>query len=220
MYTKGFKNISLSSNNMDSKAIIGAQPNFIVSPFLKDYASEMGIYFNGGGNVLRSTDGKKPQTTGYTTDMEITFGYKPYDIKNINMDTDRKMLKIINFGRYLPNVFKEIYPATPISTSIYKYLDDQMTTPICIFGNYNNPESMTPDDVIALGYENALNQIGYTTGARFGVKQIDINVYNADGSMTTTHKLVPARDKYGVICLYDKLNNKSYYPFHGTLDII
>ena len=220
MYTKGFNNISLSSNNMDSKAIIGAQPNFIVSPFVKDYASEMGIYFNGGGNVLRSTDGKNPQTIGYNTDMEITFGYKPYDLKNINMDTDKKMLKIINLGRYLPNVFKEFYPATPTSTSIYKYLDDQMTTPICIFGNYNNPESMTPDDVIALGYENALNQIGYVTGTRYGVKQIDINVYNADGSMTTTHRLVPARDKDGVICLYDKLNNKSYYPFHGTLDII
>lgn len=95
-----------------------------------------------------------------------------------------------------------------------------MTTPICIFGNYNNPESMTPDDVIALGYENALTQIGYVTGARYGVKQIDINVRNADGSETTKHSLVPARDTNGTICLYDTVSNKSYYPFHGTLDII
>lgn len=81
---------------------------------------------------------------------------------------------------------------------------------------------MTLDEVIALGYENALSQIGYVTGARYGLKQIDITVYNTDGSgsMTTTHSLVPARDKDGIICLYDTVSNKSYYPYHGTLDII
>ena len=73
---------------------------------------------------------------------------------------------------------------------------------------------------IALGYENALNQIGYTTGVRYYVKQIDINVRNVDGSMTTTHSLVPARDTNSTICLYDTITKKSYYPFHGTLDII
>ena len=73
---------------------------------------------------------------------------------------------------------------------------------------------------IALGYENALNQIGYTTGVRYSVKQIVITVYNADGSETTTHSLVPARDSNGTICLYDTVSHKSYYPFHGTLDII
>ena len=73
---------------------------------------------------------------------------------------------------------------------------------------------------IALGYENALTQIGYVTGARYGVKEIDIYVRNADGSMTLKHTLVPARDSNGTICLYDTITEKSYYPFHGTLDII
>lgn len=92
--------------------------------------------------------------------------------------------------------------------------------PLCIFGTYNSDESKKPDDIIAMGYENALNQIGYTTGVRYSVKQIDISESNADGSETTKHSLVPARDSNGTICLYDTVANKSYYPFHGTLDII
>ena len=221
MYVKLFNNVSLSATNMDSKAMIGAQPNFIVSPFVESYASEIGIYFNGGGSVLRSTDGKNPQTFKENTAQLITVGYRPKDLTNINMNADKRILKIINFGRYTTNmIYKEILPTSPTSNSIYKFLDDQMTTPICIFGNYNNPNSMTPDDVIALGYENALSQIGYVTGTRYGVTQIVINVYNADGSMTKTHSLVPARDKDGVICLYDEVNNKSYYPYNGTLDIM
>lgn len=220
MYVKGFNNVNIVANNMDSRAMIGAQPNFIVSPFIESQTSfdKIGIYFNGCGNVLRSTDGKTPATFKKNVAQKITVGYQPKDINNINMNTDRSMLKIINFGDYTTNIiFKEVGPT---STGIYKFVDDQMTTPICIFGNYNNPESMTPDDVIALGYENALTQIGYVTGARYGVKQIVIKVYNTDGSMTTTHSLVPARDSNGTICLYDTITNKSYYPFHGTLDII
>ena len=102
---------------------------------------------------------------------------------------------------------------------IYPLVNGEMKTPICIFGNYNET-TMKPYQVIALGYENALTQIGYVTGARYGVKQIDINARNADGSMTLKHSLVPARDSNGTICLYDEVNYKSYYPFHGTLDII
>ena len=219
MYVKGFSNFDINASR-DSRPMIGAQPNFIVSADIDSY-NKTSIYFNGNGSVLRSTDGKNPQTFNPTTAQLITVGYRPKDINNINMDTDRTMLKIINFGRYTTNmIYKEIRPTSTTSNSIYKFIDDQMTTPICIFGNYNNSESMTPDDVIALGYENALSQIGYVTGVRYGVENIVITVYNTDGSMTTTHSLVPARDKDGVICLYDTVSEKSYYPFHGTLDII
>ena len=219
MYVKGFDNVKLPASNMDSRAMIGAQPNFIVSPFRESSTTsdKIGIYFNGCGNVLRSTDGKNPQTIKNNVAQVIRVGYIPKG-SNINMDTDRTMLKIINFSRYSSTMIsKEVGPT---STGIYQFVDNQATTPICIFGNYNNPESMTPDDVIALGYENALSQIGYVTGVRYGVTQIVINVYNADGSETTTHSLVPARDSNGTICLYDTITEKSYYPFHGTLDII
>ena len=216
MYVKNFSNFDMNASR-DSRPMIGAQPNFIVSASI-DSNNKTSIYFNGGGNVLRSTDGKTPQTFNPTTAQLITVGYRPKDINNINMDNDKRMLKIINFGRYTTNmIFKEVGPT---STSIYKFVDGQARTPICIFGNYNNSESMTPDDVIALGYENALSQIGYVTGVRYGVRRIDITVYNADGSETTTHSLVPARDTNNTICLYDTVANKSYYPFHGTLDII
>ena len=216
MHVNDFDNFG-NIPDFDSIPMIGAQPNFIVSPYNKNISSDkIGIYFNGCGNVLRSTDGNSPLMT---TNVEhvITVGYDPKNINNIDPSTDKYMMKKISIDNQGESV-KEV--GDILTTGIYKFVDDQMTTPICIFGNYNNPESMTPDDVIALGYENALNQIGYVTGTGYGVKQIDINVRNVDGSMTTTHRLVPARDKDGVICLYDKLTNKSYYPFHGTLDII
>ena len=219
LHAKGFDDFR-DTSNLDTIAMIGAQPNFIVSPIIETYSSSnMGIYFNGGGSVLRSTDGTSPQRISRSKAHLIRVGYKPINPNNIN-DAHRTIKKIINFNNKDNDVFKQI--KIDSSISIYKTLDNQMTTPICIFGNYNNPNSMTPDDVIALGYENALNQIGYVTGTRYGLKQIDITVYNTDGSgsMTTTHSLVPARDKDGVICLYDKVNNKSYYPYNGTLDII
>lgn len=213
MFVKDFDVIK-EEDNMDSKAMIGAQPNFIVSPFT--LMAQTGIYFKGCGNILRSTDaGVGLPLISKDSEACITFGYRPKDRNNINMNTDKIMLKIMYIGAKYGD--KEVGPT---STSIYKFVDNQMTTPICIFGNYNNPESMTPDDVIALGYENALSQIGYVTGARYGVKKIIIYVGNADGSDTITHSLVPARDSNGTICLYDTVSNKSYYPFHGTLDII
>ena len=199
--------------------MIGAQPNFIVSPYIERYFSsdKIGFYFNGCGNVLLSTYCDSSHAMPMNGEHAITVGYDPKNINSIKPSTDNYMMKKISIDNQGESVKEVGYMTT---TGIYKFVDNQMTTPICIFGNYNNPESMTPDDVIALGYENALNQIGYITGVRYSVKQIDIDVRNVDGSMTTTHTLVPARDKDGVICLYDKLNNKSYYPFHGTLDII
>lgn len=214
MHVKGFDNFN-NRPNKDSIAMIGAQPNFIVSPF-KDTNREsaIGIYFNGCGNVLNFTNSKDLYLTNYSK-HSITVGYDPMDINNINMDTDTKLVKKISIDEQGQKSFN-----VGGSDHIYQLVDNQMTTPICIFGNYNNPSSMTPDDVIALGYENALTQIGYVTGARYGVKQIDINVRNVDGSMTTTHSLVPAKDTNNKVLLYDTITEKSYYPFHGTLDII
>ena len=217
MHVKGFDNFE-NITDFDSIPMIGAQPNFIVSPYKnKNISSDkLGIYFKGCGNVLCSTAGSSPLMT-MNGEHVFTAGYAPFNINHINPSGDRYMRKLIyidNQGESVNNV------GDRLTTGIYKFVDDQMTTPICIFGNYNNPNSMTPDDVIALGYENALTQIGYVTGTRYGVKQIDINVRNVDGSITTTHTLVPYRDKDGIICLYDTITNKSYYPFHGTLDII
>ena len=232
LHAKGF-DTTFKETNIDSRAMIGAQPNFIVSQYngydiengltpydpnkisptiLTNLKRRNGIYFNGCGNKVYSVDARVTRTGNHI----ITVGYDPIDINNINMDTDHQMKKII----YIDGQEKDNRTVGPTSTSIYKFVDDQARTPICIFGNYNNSESMTPDKVVALGYENALTQIGYVTGARYSVKQIDIAVRNADGSMTTTHSLVPARDTNNTICLYDTVSNKSYYPFHGTLDII
>ena len=240
MHVKGFDNFD-SVTDFDSRAMIGAQPNFTVSPFNRNDAekglpgfgavsqeqlnllsdSSIGIYFMGCGNNLFSIIPKHaitgtPQILTMNGEHVITVGYDPLDINNINIDTDDRMNKTISIDGQ-GACHKRVGPT---STGIYKFVDGQARTPICIFGNYNNLESMTPDKVIALGYENALTQIGYVTGARYGVKQIDIAVRNADGSMTTTHSLVPARDTNNTICLYDTVSNKSYYPYHGTLDII
>ena len=235
MHVKGFDNFE-GITDFDSRAMIGAQPNLILSPFNRNDAekgfpvigvpagdklallsdSSIGLYYNGCDNIYYSIY-RTAQILTMDGEHVITVGYDPLQINNINMDTDRGVNKILSVDEQ-----QKSYVVISADASIYKIIDNQMTTPICIFGNYNNPNSMTPDDVIALGYENALSQIGYVTGARYGVKQIDIAVYNTDGSgsMTTKHSLVPARDKDGIICLYDTISYKSYYPFHGTLDII
>lgn len=247
MHVKGFDNFE-GETDFDSRAMIGAQPIFIVSPFNRNDAekglsgvgtvsqehlnllsdSSIGIYFNGFNNALcslpTSTSDGQPVVSGtpqiLTMDGEhvITVGYDPLDINNINMKTDREMNMTVSIDGQ-GECHRRVGTT---STGIYNFVDVQAATPICIFGNYNYniPNSLTPDDVIALGYEKALNQIGYVTGARYGVKQIDINVRNTDGSMTLKHSLVPYRDSNGTICLYDTKTNKSYYPFHGTLDII
>ena len=213
MHVKGFDNFE-GESNLDSRAMIGAQPNFIVSPFTESNSStNIGIYFKGCGNVLRSTDGNTPLMT-MNGEHAITVGYDPMDINNINMANDIHMMKKISIDGQ-----GESRNRVGGGEPIYPLVNGEMKTPICIFGNYNET-TMKPYQVIALGYENALTQIGYVTGARYGVKQIDINARNADGSMTLKHSLVPARDSNGTICLYDEVNYKSYYPFHGTLDII
>ena len=213
MYVKGFDNFE-GQSNIESRAMIGSQPNFMLSPFTESDSS-IGIYFNGCGNVIRSTDNGTPQTLTMNGEHVITAGYDAIDPNNINIDTDTHMMKKLSIDEQ-GDILSRVGAAAPV----YKLVDDEMKTPICIFGNYNNPNSMTPDEVIALGYENALSQIGYVTGARYGVKQIDINVRRTDGIMILKHSLVPYRDSNGTICLYDTKTNKSYYPFHGTLDII
>ena len=237
MHVKGFDNFE-GQNDLDSRVIIGAQPNFIVSPFNRNDAerglpiigvpnqeqldllsdSSIALYFKGCGTRLYSISSEhesSPQILTMDGEHAITVGYDPRDINNINLVTDNNMMKKISIDGQ-----GESLNMVGGGAPVYQLVDAEMKTPICIFGNYNNQNSMTLDDVIALGYENALSQIGYVTGARYGVKQIDINVRNTDGSMTLTHSLVPYRDKDGIICLYDTITEKSYYPFHGTLDII
>ncbi len=237
MYVKGFDNFE-SETDLDSRAIIGAQPNFIVSPFNRNDAerglpyigvpsqeqldllgdSSIGLYFKGCGTMLYSISSEhesSPQILTMDGEHIVTVGYDPRDINNINMVTDNNMMKKISIDGQ-----GESLNMVGGGAPVYQLVDAEMKTPICIFGNYNNTNSMTLDEVIALGYENALSQIGYVTGARYGVKEIDIYVRNADGRNTLTHSLAPARDTNGTICLYDFITKKSYYPFHGTLDII
>lgn len=92
MYVKGFDDFQTPSN-LDSMAMIGAQPNFIVSP-IKDIDSAIGIYFNGCGNVLNFTNSKDLYLTNYSKHL-ITVGYDPMDINNININDDREMMKKI-----------------------------------------------------------------------------------------------------------------------------
>ncbi len=237
MHVKGFDNFD-DVTDVNARAIIGAQPNLLVSPinlidverglpFLdstnqeyKDFLGNTGVavYFAGCGQPtysLYTANGSIMQK--FTMDGEhiIKCGYDAIDPNNINMEEDRTMWKIMSIDGQENNKSA----VGPTSVGIYQAVTNEMKTPICIFGTYNNTET-TPDEVIALGYENALTQIGYVTGTRYGVKQIDIAERNTDGSMNTKHSLVPARDTNGTICLYDTVSNKSYYPFHGTLDII
>ena len=243
MHVKGFDNFEAEPDE-SARAMIGAFPHLSISPFNRNDAeqgfpvigrpsqeqldllgdSSIGLIFGGGKTIyspfITNYDGTyatgTPQTLTMDGEHVITVGYDPIDINNINMDKDTDLIKKISIDEQGQMLFQRSYP-----TGVYNFFNNQMVTPICIFGKYNSPtNSMTPDDVIALGYENALNQIGYVTGARYGVKQIDIAVRNADGSMTTTHSLVPARDTNGTICLYDTISYKSYYPYYGTLDII
>ena len=244
MHVKGFDNFEAETDE-SARAIIGAFPHLSISPFNRNDAeqglvgigtpsqeqldllgdSSIGINFNGGGSFLYSPfiinyggtyATGTPQTLTMDGEHVITVGYDPIDINNIDMDNDSELIKKISIDEQGQMLFQREY-----YTGVYNGFNNQMITPICIFGKYNSTtESLTPDDVIAMGYENALNRIGYVTGARYGLKQIDIAERNADGSMTTKHSLVPARDKDGVICLYDTISYKSYYPFYGTLDII
>ena len=243
MHIKGFDNFDAEPDE-SARAMIGAFPYFSVYPFNRNDAeqgfptfgrptqeqldllgdSSIGLIFSGGKTIyspfVTNYDGTyatgTPQTLTMDGEHVITVGYDPMDINNINMDNDSYLVEKISIDDQGQMSFNY-----RMVIGAYEFFNRTMVMPICIFGEYNSTtESITPDEVIALGYENALNRFGYVTGARYGVKQIDINVRNVDGSMTTKHSLVPARDKDGIICLYDTISYKSYYPFHGTLDII
>lgn len=244
MYVKGFDNFE-AEHHMSARAMIGAYPYLSVSPFNRNDAEEGRLQFMdsptqeqldllGDSSIGLRFDGCKiiyspfvtkygdtyatgtPQTLTMDGEHVITVGHDPIDINNINMDTDSYLVQKISIDNQGQMSFNYNF-----GIGAYKFLNRHMKMPICIFGKYNSTtESITPDEVIALGYENALNRFGYVAGARYGLKQLDIAERNADGSMTTKHSLVPARDKDGIICLYDTISYKSYYPFYGTLDII
>ena len=243
MYVKGFDNFE-AEHDKSARAMIGAFPYLSISPFNRNDAEEglqfigrptqeqldllgdssIGLIFSGDTTIyspfITNYDGTyatgTPQTLTMDGEHVITVGYDPMDINNINMDNDSYLVEKISIDDQGQMSFN-----CHIGTGAYEFFNRIMVMPICIFGKYNSTtESITPDEVIALGYENALNRFGYVTGARYGLKQIDIAERNLDGSMTTKHSLVPARDKDGIICLYDTISYKSYYPFYGTLDII
>ena len=243
MHIKGFDNFDAEPYE-PARAMIGAFPYLSVSPFNRNDAeqgfpifgiptqeqldllgdSSIGLIFSGDETIyspfITNYDGTyatgTPQTLTMDGEHVITVGFDPIDINNINMDNDSDMIEKISIDDQ-----GQMSLRFHSSIGVYNYINKIMVMPICIFGEYNSTaESITPDEVIALGYENALNRFGYVTGARYGLKQIDIAERNLDGSMTTKHSLVPARDKDGIICLYDTISYKSYYPFYGTLDII
>lgn len=236
MYVKAFDNFD-SVTDVGSRVMIGARPNFIISPInrndverglpnldnkqeYKDFLGDTGvaIFYAGCGQPtysLYTEYGSIMQK--FTMDGEhiIKCGYDVDDPNNINMTDDHIMWKIISIDEQANN--KRMVGPTPVG--IYEAVTNEMKTPICIFGNYNEPSgTTTPDDIISLGYQNALNQIGYVAGTRFAVKLIEVAVRNADGSMSVTHRLVGATDGSGVNYLKDTVSGSSYYPFHGTLD--
>ena len=222
------------------RVMIGAQPDFIAPlnhvdyernlpglPITNEFTSLLGdssiaFYYQGSqedglGGIFYSlyhdySPGAPQVIPSLTGEHTIKFGQRAYDTYNLwtffIIDDNQKEANTLR--RMQNNVIDS----------------NKKMTPLCIFGTYNFVEGKTPEDIIALGYQNALDQIGYKTGVRYAVKRIDIEDYGTDTStgtaepIATVHSLVPARDSNGTICLYDTVSNKSYYPFHGTLDII
>ena len=151
-------------------------------------------------------------TLTMTGEHVIKFGHDVFDVNNINLETDAFMKRVLSVDSR-PDTEKRFGP----DNNIHVAFNNSRRTPICFFGTYNNVET-TPNDVISLGYNNALNQIGYTTGIRYGVKRIDISVRNADGTVSMTHRLISATDSEGVNYFKDTVSGSSYYVFNGTLD--
>ena len=156
----------------------------------------------------------KIHTLTMTGEHVIKFGHDVFDVNNINLETDVFMNRVLSVDSK-PDTERRFGP----DNTIHVAFNNSRRTPICFFGTYNNVET-TPDDVISLGYQNALNQIGYTTGIRYGVKRIDISVRNADGTVSMTHRLISATDSAGVNYFKDTVSGSSYYVFNGTLDKI
>ena len=156
----------------------------------------------------------KIQTLTMNGEHVIKFGHEVFDVNNFNFETDSFMNRVLSIDGK-PDTEKRFGP----DNNILVAFNNSKRTPICFFGTYNNVET-TPDDVIALGYENALSQIGYTTGVRYGVKEIIITDRYPVGTRSETHHLVPASDSSGTILLYDTVTGSKYYPFNGTLDVM
>ena len=154
----------------------------------------------------------KIHTLTMTGEHVIKFGHDVFDVNNINLETDVFMKRVLSIDSR-PDTERRFGP----DNNIHVAFNNSRRTPICFFGTYNNVET-TPNDVISLGYNNALNQIGYTTGIRYGVKRIDISVRNADGTVSMTHRLISATDSNGVNYFKDTVSGSSYYVFNGTLD--
>ena len=245
MYVRGFYDFN-AQTNLDTRLMLGAQPNLLVSPFNSNdvirglpwyghehgntpiatvanmvSGSNIGFYINGaqdsrgdmhGALSTTSERGNIPQIATMKDEQIITFGFDVWDVNNFNFDTDDRMKRgvSVNDGKSNDRWFGP-------DASIHSRFNSSVKTPLCFFGSYNNADT-TPADVIALGYENALSQIGYTTGVRYGVKMIEISERNADGSITVTHRLRPANDGSKHLFV-DSLTGTKYYPFHGTLDV-
>ena len=246
MYVRGFYDFN-AQTDLDTRLMLGAQPNLLVSPFnsndvirgLPWYDHEhpntpiatvanmvsganIGFYINGAqdsrGNMhgaLSTTSERDniPQIATMKDEQVITFGFDVWDVNNFNFDTDDRMKRgvSVNDGKSNDRWFGP-------DSSIHSAFNSSVKTPLCFFGSYNNADT-TPANVIALGYENALSQIGYTTGVRYGVKMIEISERNADGSITVTHRLRPAHNYGDTHFFVDSLTGTKYYPFHGTLSV-
>ena len=228
-----------ASDVVKTRVMLGASPNIVISPFNHvDYErrlpgldinnentgylgdSSIGIYFESHGHygysIITGYVGRPTWSDGtpgaalpsLTGEHSIRFG--------LRLGDSTTLLK----PYYIDNQPESHQSWGGLTPDAFEWINSRAKAPICIFGTYNLDETKTPDDVIAMGYQNALNELGYTTGVRFGIKKLEIKQFNYDRILTEKYSLVPARDKDGVICLYDEVNNKSYYPFHGTLDII
>ena len=224
-------------NVVKSRVMIGAQPN-IIAPFNHlDYErrlpeldvnnentgylgdSSIGLLYRFGQDGVYkrysiNAGPAHPAIPSLTGEHTIKIGLWPR--QDYWMEHDRYFL----VSSFIIDNQQESDQLTYQIANPLEWMNNATKAPICIFGTYNYDESKTPDDIIAMGYQNALNEIGYTTVVRFGVKKIEIKQYNIERILTEKYSLVPARDKDGVICLYDTITEKSYYPFHGTLDII
>ena len=228
------------------RVMLGARPNLIVSPFNSNDVSiglpwyeheegnmpvaelasmvsdgSIGFYVDGaqdsrgtmhGALSTATARGNVPQTATMTGEHIIRVGFDVWDVNNFNLETDDMMKRGISIDGNPPS--NRFFGSDP---TIHVAFNNSIKTPVCFFGIYNNT-STTPNEVIGLGYQTALNQIGYTTGVRYGVKQIDVTVRNADGSITVTHRLKPAVNRDGVNYFKDTITGSSYYVFNGTLD--
>ena len=230
-----------------TRVMLGARPNLIVSPFNSNDVSiglpwyeheegnmpvaelasmvsdgSIGFYVDGAQDSRGTMHGalstatardNVPQTATMTGEHIIRVGFDVWDVNNFNLETDDMMKRGISIDGNPPS--NRFFGSDP---TIHVAFNNSIKTPVCFFGIYNNT-STTPNEVIGLGYQTALNQIGYTTGVRYGVKQIDVTVRNADGSITVTHRLKPAVNRDGVNYFKDTITGASYYVFNGTLDV-